>query len=136
VHGLTNRQTTARLVIAERTVDTHIRRILAKLGCAPAGRRSPRSPLPLRQPQLASPMTPATPSAGSPVTAPTARCRSNPLTLRAADAQSVRFCATMGRSAERHVSAPNGGSRSLPVATPGNRVDGFQAVADLAAADG
>jgi hypothetical protein len=42
----------------------------------------------------------------------------------------------MGRSAERHVSAPNGGSRSLPVATPGNRVDGFQAVADLAAADG
>ena len=112
MHGLTNRQTTARLVIAERTVDTHIRRILAKLGCAPAGRRSPRSPLPLRQPQLASPMTPATPSAGSPVTAPTARCRSNPLTLRAADAQSVRFCATMGRSAERHVSAPNGGYAS------------------------
>ena len=110
MHRLTNRQTTARLVIAERTVDTHIRRILAKPGCAPAGRRSPRSPLPLRQPQLASPMTPATPSAGSPVTAPTARCRSNPPTLRAADAQSARFCATMGRSAERHVSAPNGGS--------------------------
>jgi hypothetical protein len=32
--------------------------------------------------------------------------------------------------------AYRGGSRSLPVATPGNRVDGFQAVADLAAADG
>ena len=34
MHGLTNRQTTARLVIAERTVDTHVGRILAKLGCA------------------------------------------------------------------------------------------------------
>jgi DNA-binding CsgD family transcriptional regulator len=31
--GLTNRQIGARLVIAERTVDTHVGRILAKLGC-------------------------------------------------------------------------------------------------------
>jgi DNA-binding CsgD family transcriptional regulator len=33
-HGLTNRQIGARLVIAERTVDTHVGRILDKLGCA------------------------------------------------------------------------------------------------------
>lgn len=32
--GLTNRQIGARLFIAERTVDTHVGRILAKLGCA------------------------------------------------------------------------------------------------------
>jgi DNA-binding CsgD family transcriptional regulator len=32
--GLTNRQIGARLFIAERTVDTHVSRILAKLGCA------------------------------------------------------------------------------------------------------
>ncbi len=32
--GLTNRQIAARLYIAERTVDTHVGRILAKLGCA------------------------------------------------------------------------------------------------------
>jgi predicted ATPase/DNA-binding CsgD family transcriptional regulator len=32
--GLTNRQIAARLVIGERTVDTHVGRILAKLGCA------------------------------------------------------------------------------------------------------
>jgi DNA-binding NarL/FixJ family response regulator len=32
-HGLTNRQIGARLFIAERTVDTHVGRILAKLGC-------------------------------------------------------------------------------------------------------
>jgi predicted ATPase/DNA-binding CsgD family transcriptional regulator len=31
--GLTNRQIGARLFIAERTVDTHVQRILAKLGC-------------------------------------------------------------------------------------------------------
>ncbi len=31
--GLTNRQIGARLFIAERTVDTHVGRILAKLGC-------------------------------------------------------------------------------------------------------
>jgi non-specific serine/threonine protein kinase len=31
--GLTNRQIAARLVIAERTVDTHVGRILAKLSC-------------------------------------------------------------------------------------------------------
>jgi predicted ATPase/DNA-binding CsgD family transcriptional regulator len=31
--GLTNRQIATRLVIAERTVDTHVGRILAKLGC-------------------------------------------------------------------------------------------------------
>ena len=31
--GLTNRQVGERLVIAERTVDTHVGRILAKLGC-------------------------------------------------------------------------------------------------------
>jgi predicted ATPase/DNA-binding CsgD family transcriptional regulator len=33
-HGLTNRQIGTRLFIAERTVDTHVGRILAKLGCA------------------------------------------------------------------------------------------------------
>jgi non-specific serine/threonine protein kinase len=33
-HGLTNRQIGARLFIAERTVDTHVGRILDKLGCA------------------------------------------------------------------------------------------------------
>jgi DNA-binding CsgD family transcriptional regulator len=32
--GLTNRQIAARMVIAERTVDTHVQRILAKLHCA------------------------------------------------------------------------------------------------------
>jgi DNA-binding NarL/FixJ family response regulator len=32
--GLTNRQIGVRLFIAERTVDTHVSRILAKLGCA------------------------------------------------------------------------------------------------------
>jgi len=32
--GLTNRQIAARLFIAERTVDTHVGRILVKLGCA------------------------------------------------------------------------------------------------------
>jgi DNA-binding NarL/FixJ family response regulator len=32
--GLTNRQIGARLFIAERTVDTHVGRILAKLGCS------------------------------------------------------------------------------------------------------
>jgi DNA-binding CsgD family transcriptional regulator len=32
--GLTNRQIGARMIIAERTVDTHVQRILAKLGCA------------------------------------------------------------------------------------------------------
>jgi DNA-binding CsgD family transcriptional regulator len=32
--GLTNRQIAVRLVIAERTVDTHVGRILAKLSCA------------------------------------------------------------------------------------------------------
>ena len=32
--GLTNRQIGARLFIAERTVDTHVSRILAKLGCS------------------------------------------------------------------------------------------------------
>jgi hypothetical protein len=32
--GLTYRQTGERLFIAERTVDTHVGRILAKLGCA------------------------------------------------------------------------------------------------------
>jgi DNA-binding CsgD family transcriptional regulator len=31
--GLTNRQIAARLAIAERTVDTHVGRILGKLGC-------------------------------------------------------------------------------------------------------
>ena len=31
--GLTNRQIAARLIIAERTVDTHVGRILSKLGC-------------------------------------------------------------------------------------------------------
>ena len=31
--GLTNRQIGVRLFIAERTVDTHVSRILAKLGC-------------------------------------------------------------------------------------------------------
>jgi len=50
--GLTNRQIGGRLFIAERTVDTHVSRILAKLGCASrsqvaafvASRRSPRVP--------------------------------------------------------------------------------------------
>jgi DNA-binding CsgD family transcriptional regulator len=32
--GLTNRQIAARLVIAQRTVDTHVGHILAKLGCS------------------------------------------------------------------------------------------------------
>jgi DNA-binding NarL/FixJ family response regulator len=32
--GLTNRQIAARLVIAQRTVDTHVAHILAKLGCS------------------------------------------------------------------------------------------------------
>jgi predicted ATPase/DNA-binding CsgD family transcriptional regulator len=32
--GLTNRQIAARLVIAKRTADTHVQRILAKLGCS------------------------------------------------------------------------------------------------------
>jgi predicted ATPase/DNA-binding CsgD family transcriptional regulator len=34
IEGLTNRQIGDRLVIAERTVDTHVQHILAKLGCA------------------------------------------------------------------------------------------------------
>lgn len=32
--GLTNRQIARRISIAERTVDTHVQRILAKLNCA------------------------------------------------------------------------------------------------------
>jgi predicted ATPase/DNA-binding CsgD family transcriptional regulator len=50
--GLTNRQIGGRLFIAERTVDTHVGRILAKLGCSSraqvaaivAGRRLPLAP--------------------------------------------------------------------------------------------
>jgi hypothetical protein len=42
----------------------------------------------------------------------------------------------VGCHLERKVAEHIGGSRSLPAATPRSRVDGFQAVAGLAAADG
>ena len=69
-------------------------------------------------------------SAWSPMGRRSCRCR------LASPTQNDPFCMPELMVATVATAAQIGGSRSLPAATPGNRVDGFQAVADLAAADG
>jgi hypothetical protein len=51
-------------------------------------------------------------------------------------AQIAQFCAGLRQFGRAPTAEQIGGSRSLPAATPGSRVDGFLAVAGLAAIDG